>query len=155
MRGILTYFIVLQAVVIGATSAPAAGQRDMQHSNHTDSGPLGIPETRMGSGTAWLPDSSPMHAAHYVLGRWTLMVHGTPFLQYDWQGGPRGSSQLGLTNWGMLMATRRVGRSHLQLRAMLSAEPWTIGNRGYPLLVQTGETYRGAPLHDRQHPHDL
>jgi hypothetical protein len=38
---------------------------------------------------------------------------------------------------------------------MLSAEPWTIGSRGYPLLVQSGESYQGVPLHDRQHPHDL
>src|SRR2546430_11854926 len=38
---------------------------------------------------------------------------------------------------------------------MLSAEPWTIGSRGYPLLVQSGESYQGAQLHDRQHPHDL
>jgi hypothetical protein len=38
---------------------------------------------------------------------------------------------------------------------MLSAEPLTIGAAGYPLLLQSGETYRGAPLHDRQHPHDL
>jgi hypothetical protein len=38
---------------------------------------------------------------------------------------------------------------------MMSAEPLTIGAGGYPLLLQSGETYRGAPLHDRQHPHDL
>jgi hypothetical protein len=39
---------------------------------------------------------------------------------------------------------------------MLSAEPATIGKRGYPLLLQTGETAdRRTPLIDRQHPHDL
>ncbi len=118
-------------------------------------GPLGIPETRMGSGTSWLPDASPMHAAHYRLGRWTLMLHGKGFLQYDWQGGSRGSNQLGIVNWAMAAASRALGGGQLQLRAMLSAEPWTIGSRGYPLLVQTGESYQGAPLHDRQHPHDL
>src|SRR5207248_11142621 len=31
----------------------------------------------------------------------------------------------------------------------------TIGARGYPLLLQTGESYQGRPLIDRQHPHDL
>ena len=117
--------------------------------------PLGIPETRMGSGTSWLPDASPMHAAHYMFGRWTLMVHGVGFSQYDWQGGSRGSNQLGVVNWGMAVASRPLGGGQLQLRAMLSAEPWTIGSRGYPLLVQSGESYQGAPLHDRQHPHDL
>jgi hypothetical protein len=38
---------------------------------------------------------------------------------------------------------------------MASAEPLTIGAGGYPLLLQSGETYRSVPLHDRQHPHDL
>src|SRR6184192_316313 len=118
-------------------------------------GPLGIAETRTGSGTSWLPDASPMHAAHYMLGRWTLMLHGKAFFQYDWQGGSRGSNQLGIVNWGMAAASRPLGGGQLQLRAMLSAEPWTIGGRGYPLLVQSGESYQGAPLHDRQHPHDL
>jgi hypothetical protein len=38
---------------------------------------------------------------------------------------------------------------------MLSLDPGTVTGRGYPLLLQTGETYGGAPLHDRQHPHDF
>ncbi len=142
------------ALVAGAAS-PLRAQMHMQHPMEMPAGPLGIPETRMGSGTSWLPDASPMHAAHYMLGRWTLMLHGKGFLQYDWQGGSRGSNQLGIVNWGMAAATRPLGGGQLQLRAMLSAEPWTIGSRGYPLLVQTGESYQGAPLHDRQHPHDL
>lgn len=83
------------------------------------------------------------------------MLHGLGFLQYDWQGSPRGSNQVGLTNWVMAMATRPVAGGQVQFRSMLSAEPWTIGSRGYPLLLQSGETYQGAPLHDRQHPHDL
>jgi hypothetical protein len=38
---------------------------------------------------------------------------------------------------------------------MASADPWTVGAKGYPLLLQSGESYKDAPLHDRQHPHDL
>jgi len=38
---------------------------------------------------------------------------------------------------------------------MLSLDPATVTNRGYPLLLQSGESYRGQPLHDRQHPHDV
>jgi hypothetical protein len=38
---------------------------------------------------------------------------------------------------------------------MLSAEPTTVGAAGYPLLLQSGESYHAVPLHDRQHPHDL
>src|SRR2546421_1265239 len=145
---------LLLALIAGA-AWPLRAQMDMQHPMEMNAAPLGIPETRMGSGTSWLPDASPMHAAHYVLGRWTLMLHGKGFFQYDWQGGSRGSNQLGIVNWGMAAASRPLGGGQLQLRAMLSAEPWTIGSRGYPLLVQSGESYQGAPLHDRQHPHDL
>jgi hypothetical protein len=142
-------------VLLVGTAWPLVAQVDMQHPMQMNAGPLGIPESRMGSGTSWLPDASPMHAAHYMLGRWTLMLHGQGSFQYDWQGGSAGSSQLGVVNWAMAGATRPLGAGQLQLRAMLSAEPWTIGSRGYPLLIQSGETYRGAALHDRQHPHDL
>ncbi len=117
--------------------------------------PFGIPMTRMGSGTAWLPDASAMRAWHFMAGRWVLMVHGDAFLQYDYQDGQRGADQLGSINWGMLMAMRQVGRGTLHLHGMLSAEPLTIGAGGYPLLLQSGETFEGEPLHDRQHPHDL
>jgi hypothetical protein len=111
--------------------------------------------SRMGSGTAWLPDASAMRAWHFLEGRWMLMLHGDAFLQFDHQRGPRGADQLGSINWGMLMAMRQVGSGTLHLHGMLSAEPFTIGARGYPLLLQSGETYRGQPLVDRQHPHDL
>src|SRR2546425_1251294 len=145
----------LLLVLIAGAAWPLRAQLHMQHPMDMNAGPLDIPETRMGSGTSWLPDASPMHAAHYMLGRWTLMVHGKGFFQYDWQGGSRGSNQLGIVNWAMAAASRPLGGGQLQLRAMLSAEPWTIGSRGYPLLVQSGESYQGTPLHDRQHPHDL
>jgi hypothetical protein len=117
--------------------------------------PFGIPMTRMGSGTTWLPDASAMRAWHVTTGPWMLMVHGDAFLQYDHQGGPRGADQVGSINWAMLMAMRQLGAGMLHLHGMLSAEPLTIGVQGYPLLLQSGETYQGEPLHDRQHPHDL
>src|SRR5882762_2381779 len=134
---------------------PLRVQMDMQHPMQMDVGLLGIPESRMGSGTSWLPDASPMHAAHIMLGDWTLMLHGRGFVQYDWQGGSRGGDQLGISNWAMAAASRSLGGGRLEVRGMLSAEPCTIGGRGYPLLLQSGESYRSAALHDRQHPHDL
>jgi hypothetical protein len=118
-------------------------------------GTLGISRTRMGSGTSWLPDSSPMHANHKMWGRWTAMIHGVAFLEYDKQYTRRGDDQLGIIDWEMVMAMRRVGSGMLHLRGMSSLEPVTIGAKGYPLLLQTGESYKGSPLFDRQHPHDL
>lgn len=125
------------------------------HMGMPETTPLGVPDTRAGSGTSWLPDASPMHAAHYRLGGWTVMIHGAAFLQYDDQGGPRGADQTALVNWGMVAARRPLAGGALGLHAMLSAELWTVGRRGYPLLLQSGESYQGAALHDRQHPHDL
>ena len=52
----------------------------------------------------------------------------------------------------MAMASHDVGENALfTARAMLSAEPFTVPPRGYPLLLQTGETFHGEPLHDTQH----
>jgi len=118
-------------------------------------GPLGIPDTRMGSGTAWVPDASPMHAAHYRAGRWALMLHGIAYFQFAHQAGPRGDDEASLINWVMLTGARPLAGGRLQLRGMFSADPWTVGADGYPLLLQSGEAYRGAPLVDRQHPHEL
>ena len=117
--------------------------------------PLGIPMTRMGSGTSWLPDASPMRAYHWVPPGWMLMAHGDVDLYYDHQGSDRGDDQVGSTNWAMLMAMHSMGAGMLHLHAMMSAEPFTVGAQGYPLLLQTGESYHGVPLRDRQHPHDL
>jgi len=145
----------LLLALIACAPWPLRAQMDMQHPMEMNEGPLGIPESRMGSGTSWLPDASPMHAAQIMLGDWTLMLHGRAFIQYDWQGGRRGGNQLGIANWAMAAASRAMAGGRLEVRSMLSAEPWTIGGRGYPLLLQSGESYRGAPLHDHQHPHDL
>ncbi len=38
---------------------------------------------------------------------------------------------------------------------MFSGEAMTVPPHGYPELLQTGETYDGAALHDRQHPHNI
>jgi hypothetical protein len=117
--------------------------------------PLGISMERMGSGTTWIPDAVPLPSRHYMAGPWMFMVHGFGFVQYDKQGGPRGDDQFGSLNWAMLMVSRDLGGGRIQARTMLSLDPATVTNRGYPLLLQSGETYNGQPLVDRQHPHDF
>lgn len=118
-------------------------------------GPLDIPRTREGSGTSWLPDATPMYALHRQSGPWELMLHGNVVLHYIDQGSDRGDEQLGSTNWIMGMARRPVGGGALTARGMLSLDPLTVGECGYPDLLATGEFCDGEPLHDRQHPHDL
>ena len=109
----------------------------------------------MGSGTSWQPSSGPMHMHHWIKGDWLLMFHYNLFVGVNRQGGPRGVTKFESTSWFMPMAYHKLGRGTLQLRGMFSAEPFTVPPGGSPLLFQTGETYKGQPLIDHQHPHDL
>lgn len=149
--------VVAGAIAYAAPlNAQDAQHRDAMAGMDMRPGPLGVPMTRQGSGTLWLPDAAPMHAEHASAGNWGFMVHGSEFVQYDRQvGGARGDTQFGAVGWVMGMASHPVGAGRLSLRGMFSADPWTVTERGYPLILQTGEAYGGAPLHDRQHPHDL
>jgi hypothetical protein len=113
------------------------------------------PMGSMGSGTSWLPASTPSYMIHKQSGKWLLMFHYNAFVGVNSQGGPRGVTKFESANWFMPMAVRRVGPGTLELRSMWSFEPFTFPPGGSPLLFQTGETYKGQPLIDRQHPHDL
>ena len=84
-----------------------------------------------------------------------LMYDGALFATINHQGGPRGGDDLLATNWLMGMASRRLGPGQLTLSGMVSADAATAGARGYRELFQIGETYKGEPLVDRQHPHDF
>jgi hypothetical protein len=117
--------------------------------------PFGVSMDRMGSGTTWIPDAVSLPSHRFVVGQWNLMLHGFAFGQYDRQGGPRGQSQAGSLNWAMFMASHGLAGGRFQARTMLSLDPWTVTPRGYPLLLQSGESFHGEPLHDRQHPHDF
>lgn len=118
-------------------------------------GPLTLPDTREGSGTAWQPDSTPMHGVHLGHGAWMVMAHGNLFAGYQYEGSARGDAQWIAPNWAMLMERRSVGSGQLVLRQMLTLEPVTLRPEGYPLLLQTGGLFESQPIHDRQHPHDL
>jgi len=109
----------------------------------------------MGSGTSWQPGSGPMNMIHKQTGDWLLMFHYNATVGVNSQGGPRGVTKLESANWFMAMAYHKLGRGTLQLRGMFSFEPFTSPPGGSPLLFQTGETYKGQPLIDKQHPHDL
>lgn len=137
-------FVLLLAMTGGVAAEP-----------DPTAGPLGIDDTRNASGTSWQPDTTPMFMWHARVGGWTLGLHENVFIGYDHMATPRGDNAVTSTNWLMGMASHPVGAGDITLRAMLSAEPATVGEGGYPLLLQTGESLDGQPLHDRQHPHDL
>jgi len=155
----------MRRLAIGAmvASAVAPARVRAQHDAHDMSAmsdkPMvrfgaGVPMNRFASGTSWIPDAVSLPSQSWMAGDWHLMAHGYGFLQFDHQSGPRGADQLGSLNWGMLMASRPLGAGALQLRTMLSVDAQTVGGTGYPLLLQTGESYNGQVIHDRQHPHD-
>ncbi|MBN8877507.1 MAG: hypothetical protein J0I32_08170 [Sphingobacteriales bacterium] len=119
---------------------------------------LNLPMSRNGSGTSWLPDETPMYM--YMTGKKTMwMFHGSVFLRYTntnvFNKGI-GADKFDAPNWFMVMMNRRVGKKGLfSAKAMISLDRLTEGGNGYPLLFQSGETYKGNPLVNRQHPHDL
>jgi hypothetical protein len=128
----------------------------MHHGGHEMQGLLGpYPMTREASGTSWQPEAAPHEGVHWTSGAWMGMVHGFIDVVFDHQGGPRGDDKVFAPSMVLVMAQRPAGGGTFGARAMLSSDPATIGKRGYPLLLQTGETADGqTPLVDRQHPHD-
>lgn len=125
-----------------------------------------LPMNRNGSGTSWHPDNTPMYA--YMLHPrqenghgWMYMLHHSIFIRHTNQNfnnpGKRGrDTQFDAPNWAMGMAQRYVGRRGLfAAKAMLSLDPVLVGANGYPLVFQSGESYQGRRLIDRQHQHDL
>jgi hypothetical protein len=168
MRSALLWvaFLMLPAVASAQAAEPSheahAGAHEPAAPDHTSSpapeqmSVLDIPMMRNASGTAWQPDTSPHAALHWEAVGWDFMFHGLLFGGYDWQQGDRGGDAVLGVGWLMLMVERKVDAAGFGARVMLSPEPFTAQKEGgYPLLLQTGETYKGEPLHDRQHPHDL
>lgn len=141
-----------------------AGHEGTGHTEHqssmSHSYSLNLPMTRNGSGTGWLPDESPMYGHMFHTKKWMYMLHYNAFLRYNKQDilekGSRGDAKVDMPNWAMFMGQRKVGAKGLfHFSTMLSLDPLIAGGEGYPLLFQTGETYKGKPLVDRQHPHDF
>ena len=140
-------------------------QSHMSHESHETHGmqmemhssiDLAEPMSREGSGTSWLPDSSPMYARMFMFGENMLMLHGAIFPRYTNVSTRRGDDRIDAPNWFMAMYSHPLTDSaQFGARLMMSLDPLTEQGRGYPLFFQSGETWNGEPLHDRQHPHDL
>ncbi|QKJ32293.1 hypothetical protein HQ865_21860 [Mucilaginibacter mali] len=168
-KHIITYILSLATIT-------AFAQQTMDHAHHMDMKKdtthhqmkmsmssqysIDLPMNRDGSGTSWLPDESPMlsYMKHGKNG-WMSMLHYNQFVRYNMQdvfkSGSRGGNHFDAPNMIMGMTQKRIGNGIFGINAMLSFDPFLVGNAGYPLLYQTGESYKGNKLVDRQHPHDL
>ncbi len=133
-----------------------AGAHDVH--SHDQTLPLlcGVcPPGREADGTAWQPDDAATHAHAWTIGDWQVAAHLQIAAIETRESGPRGDDEFFSTNYAMLSARRRAGAGVFGISSMWSLEP-AMGPRGYPLLLQVGETADGVnPLVDRQHPHDL
>ena len=152
---------VLVLIVLFVLALPASAAAQHVHDPSQQSAePVGMAAMfppREASGTAWVPDFTPMYGLHRQAGDWWLMLHWNVFGQFLYESGDdhRSGSQAGSINWVMGMARRPLGAGRLGFRLMASVDPWTIGDCGYPNLLATGEMCDGDTIHDRQHPHDL
>lgn len=138
---------------VKAANAVNAGQ---QHEHaEAEASLCDCPPGRESSGTSWQPDATIAHARTFSLGEWQLAAHAQVSAVFSDEDGPRGDDKFFSTDHVMISGRRRAGAGVFGLRSMWSLEP-AMGKRGYPLLLQTGETADGVtPLVDRQHPHDL
>lgn len=144
----------------GRDNLKAVTGHNMQMDMMSHSYSINLPMSRDGSGTSWLPDASPMYMFMKMHGRSMFMLHGNMFVRINKQDlfnkGSRGSHHFDAPNWLMGMYDHRVGSKGLfNATVMISLDPALVTRAGYPLLFQTGESYKGKKLIDRQHPHDL
>lgn len=121
---------------------------------------LNLPVSRDGSGTAWQPDATPVYGYMLHTKKWMFMFNGNIFARYEKQditnAGHRGGDKWDAPDMLMAMAQRKVGhKGVLHFNAMFSTDALIDGGNGYPLLFQTGESWQGQPLVDRQHPQDM
>src|ERR1700704_4706729 len=94
------------------------------------------------SGTAWVPDSTPMYGRMLMFGDDMLMLHGGIFPRYVNASTRRGDDRIDAPNWFMAMYSHPFNDSaQLGGRLMMSLDPLTEGGRGYPLLFQSGESW--------------
>lgn len=166
---------MLLAAVLAGAGAGAFAQHG-EHSSHEPqhaaehsamSGFYGpYPMSREASGTAWQPEAAPMEMRHLRREAWDVMymgfanaVYADAFaqgpLEADFRFQGRGGEEFFVESMGMVAARRAALGGSLTLRTMLSLDPALVGDDGYPLLLQTGETSDGITLVDHQHPHDL
>lgn len=146
----------------GKRNGMSGKDHDMKMSSVTN---IGDPMERESSGTSWGPDSSPIYAKMKMTdggGMWMFM--GTAFLRYTQVGSSRDVSVAGkgskakadFPTMFMAMYSHPIGeKSQFGFRVMASLDPIFEQGFGYPLLYQSGEQFRGLPIHDRQHPHDI
>jgi hypothetical protein len=150
--------IFFLSLALNGSAALAQTEAHHQHgpAHGASAGPEAELATDFGSGTSWQPAATQHFGWMQMRGSWTFSEHFNLFATFDREGGERSVAKFESMNFFMLMQERDLGHGgRLLFREMLSAESLTAPHGGFPQLFQTGETYHGFPIVDRQHPHDV
>jgi hypothetical protein len=137
----------------GKPAAPAAEHPPTGGSEGTRDTSRNLFQSDMSLMTGMTPRDS--MAGMVDMSGWHVMDMGVARLSFNRQGGPSGGNAVESSNWNMVHVQKRIGPGRLSLMLMNSLEPATFAKLGSRELFQTGESYRGQPLVDRQHPHDF
>jgi hypothetical protein len=142
-----------------AWSAPAAAQppdaQGARTHEHVEVAAAALTPTREASGTAWLPDATPMYGLHRPWRGWDVRVDGLAFVQALFEPtdrhrtGGAARRHVSSSNWAMVLMRRPAGDGRFGVRAMVSGEPWTLGRCGALNLLATGEVCDHDTIHDR------
>lgn len=123
-------FIAASAVAASSTSAfgqdtePRPAQAQHQHPVENS---MALFTPREASGTAWLPDETPMYGIARRWRGWDVMLHGNAFGQFLYEPGDKhrtggfSNKQISSVNWGMAMARRPWGAGRRWVCAQWSA----------------------------------
>ena len=146
----------LKGLFIASVGMSLGMQVLAQHEHAAGPSPAPAPSAVLfQSDMAVMTGMTPADASPVPGPEWHVMDLGIARLSFNHQGGRSGGSELESVNWNMLHASRGVGPGRLSLMLMNSLEPVTFAKLGSRELFQTGESYGGQPLVDRQHPHDF
>ncbi len=124
----------------GMKLVPIKAKTHETHTTHTSNGSNGShrpmsmqssvniadPMNRESSGTAWVPDSTPMYGKMFMFGDDMLMLHGGIFPRYTNVSTRRGDDRIDAPNWIMAMYSHPFSDStQIGGRLMMSLDPLT------------------------------
>lgn len=134
-------------------------QRDIRDMSSALS--LELPMNRMGTGTSWNPDKTPMYGYMIYTTHWIYTINGHIFPRYthhdiDGVTANKGAEQWDIPGFVGFSAQRRLGDDgQFHYKAMATTDRPLMLPKGYPMLMQTGAMYHNEHTPDWQHPRDV
>src|SRR5437016_11884227 len=140
--------------------APSHEGHEMHMEMHS-SIDIADPMSREGSGTSWLPDSSPMYGRMFMFDENMLMLHGAIFPRYTNVSTRRGDDRIDAPNWIMAMFSHPLGNTaQFGTRLMMSLDhspkaapgircPFKAAHRGTTRLCTIGHVRHTSSMNSQ------